>query len=382
MSTRAPAPGPQRPVPALRELELLASTPLGPDEAAAALPEPAPGGLQAALDGVLVQALAREPCLVSFSGGRDSSAVLALAWDAARRHDLAPPVPAIIRCPGDPASDESAWQRLVLDHLGIARVEVITVSDQVDALGPAARAFLRRHGLRWPPNAHIHSPILELARGGTLLTGIGGDELFETRAPRRSPRAALAGSLPRALRAELVRRRHPPATGDWLTPLGRSLVARALAREDAAWPYRWDRAMDHWYASRAFAALDGTIALLAADHGAQVVNPLLHPSVLAELRRAGGRRGFPSREHAMRWLCGSLLPERILARRTKARFTRSLWSGAAREFVAGWDGSGLDRRHVDPAAIRLEVGSPEPDFRVTLLVQAAWLATDGRRSAL
>jgi asparagine synthetase B (glutamine-hydrolysing) len=370
-----PALGPRRAVPALGEIEVLTNLPLGRDGSVAALPPPAPGGIRAALEGVLMQALSRTPCVVSFSGGRDSSAVLALACDVARRHGLEEPVPVIMRFPGEPASEESGWQRLVLEHLRLGRAEVLTLRDELDALGPAARSFLTRHGVRWPGNVHMHAPILELARGGTLLTGIGGDELFDTRALRRSPRAAAAGSLPRSLRAEIRRRRHPPATGAWLTPLGRSLVRLALARDETAYPYRWDRALEHWHRSRAFAALDGTIALLAADHGVQVVNPLLEPPVLAELRRAGGRRGFASREQAMRWLCGSLLPEQLLARQTKAGFTRALWGPATREFAATWEGTGVNPRHVHAARLRVEILSEQPDFRSILLVQRSWLAT-------
>jgi asparagine synthase (glutamine-hydrolysing) len=58
----------------------------GRDPAASPLP-PAPPGVtvRAALEAVMVRALHRPPCVVSFSGGRDSSAVLALATHVARR---------------------------------------------------------------------------------------------------------------------------------------------------------------------------------------------------------------------------------------------------------------------------------------------------------
>ena len=48
---------------------------------------------RAALDQAILSGLQRAPCVVSFSGGRDSSLVLAAAVDAARRHGLPLPVP-------------------------------------------------------------------------------------------------------------------------------------------------------------------------------------------------------------------------------------------------------------------------------------------------
>src|SRR5690606_42164979 len=48
---------------------------------------------RAALEAVIGRALRRPPCYVSFSGGRDSSAVLSVATGVARRGGLADPVP-------------------------------------------------------------------------------------------------------------------------------------------------------------------------------------------------------------------------------------------------------------------------------------------------
>lgn len=358
-------------------MDILANLLLGADERAVPLPPPASGGFRAALDAVLVDALLRPPCVVSFSGGRDSSAILALACRAARRHGLALPIPAIMRFPGDERSEESSWQELVLTHLRLANAEIIELHHELDALGPFATAFLRRNGLIWPGNVHIHAPILELARGGTLLTGVGGDELFSTSAPRRSSRAAALGALPRSLRAEILLRRRPAPVGRWLTPAGRSELRRALTSEEVSWPYRWDRSLDHWYASRAFAALDGVLTLLARDSDVAVVNPLLDRQVLSELRRVGGRRGFPNRAEAMRWLCGGLLPAQLLARTTKASFGGPLWGPSVRAFADRWDGSGVDQRYVDTEVLRIELSAPEPDFRTIMLVHQAWLATEG-----
>ena len=57
------------------------------------------GTALAALEAAIMPALLRSPCLVSFSGGRDSSAVLAVAARLARGAGLADPIPITIRVP-------------------------------------------------------------------------------------------------------------------------------------------------------------------------------------------------------------------------------------------------------------------------------------------
>jgi hypothetical protein len=382
-----------RPVPRPTRVEILANLLLGDDETVPPLPAPTGRGVHAALEEALLGALQRPPCIVSFSGGRDSSAVLATATTVARRHGLADPIPAIMRFAAAPQTDETAWQELVLTHLRLARVEVLELHDELDALGPFATGVLRRHGVRWPGNAYMHAPLLELADGGSLLTGIGGDELFGTTAARhvliarrmvrprpRDLRAFALASLPRSVRALVWTRRSPPPY-PWLTSRGVATVHRALAADDVSWPARWDRSLRHWYASRAFAALDGVLDLVADQHDVRILNPLLEPTVLAELAVAGGAAGFASRDAAMRELFGTLLPEPILTRPTKAAFTGPLWGPAVREFAGEWRGEGVDERDVDIEALRAQWLAPDPNFRTVLLLHAAWAAARGRGSA-
>lgn len=72
--------------PALTALELSAGMPLGviAEGPTAVRPLHSPA---AALEAVLADALQRIPCLVSFSGGRDSSALLAVAQRVAPSKD-------------------------------------------------------------------------------------------------------------------------------------------------------------------------------------------------------------------------------------------------------------------------------------------------------
>ena len=94
----------------------------------------------------ILPALQRSPCLVSFSGGRDSSAVLAAAAAIARREGLPAPVPATVRAPGAAESDEAAWQEQVVAHVGIADWVRLEVHDELDVIGPHARACCARTG--------------------------------------------------------------------------------------------------------------------------------------------------------------------------------------------------------------------------------------------
>ena len=67
-----------------------------------------------ALEAAVLPALQRPPCLAMFSGGRDSSLVLAVASRVARREGLAEPIPTTQVFPDFPETDEARWQKLVL----------------------------------------------------------------------------------------------------------------------------------------------------------------------------------------------------------------------------------------------------------------------------
>ena len=380
-----PAPvRPPRPV----GVELLVNLLLGPCDDAPGLPTPRGIDIRAALGEAVLPALQRSPCVVSFSGGRDSSAVLAIATDVARRHGLPDPIPVSKRYRDAPETDESDWQDIVIEHLGLRHREVLEIGVELDALGPAATASLRRLGVRWPANAHFHLPVLELARGGSVLTGVGGDELLSTRAPahvlvlhgRERPsmqavRSLVAAALPVRMRALARRRRHPHRF-HWLTATGQDVANRALALDDVDWPGRWDAAVRQWYRTRAFAAMRGVLPELGEEFGVEVTNPLIEANVLAEATRVAGATGFHSRAGAMKDLVGDLLPSAVLDRQTKAAFSTPFWGPATRAFAAEWDGTGLDERLVDVEALRAEWLRPTPDAGTGLLLHAAWAATD------
>jgi len=342
----------------------------------------------AALEAALLPALAAGPCLVSFSGGRDSSAVLAAATALARREGLPDPVPATNRFPGAAGAGEGRWQERVVDHLRLRDWLRVEHTDELDAVGPYARQGLRRHGLLWPFNAHFHAPLLERARGGTLLTGIGGDELFAAAtasrlsgvmAGRARPvardvlRLGLAAAPGAARRAVAVRR---GGLGlPWLTPEGRRRAERLAAADDAAEPV-WPVARLRWCRRLRYLRVGGeSLALLAADAGAAIAHPLLDERLWAALARAAAPWGLRGRAHGMRLLLGDLLPPDVLARRDKACFDSAFWTGTSRAFAAAWDPADPTGGLIDAAALSEHWRGEAPLAQSFLLLQAAWLAS-------
>lgn len=368
----------------LRAADMLGNLLHGTDDASPRLPVARGIGVRAALEEAMLPALQRPPCFVSFSGGRDSSAVLAVATAAARQHGLPDPVPATMRFPDEPQTNETRWQDVVLEHVGVAP-EVVTLRHELDALGEIGVASLRRHGLLWPANAYLHIPLLERAHGGSLLTGVGGDELLDSqgshflraalRRERPKPRDLAAAALavaPRAMR-EAVSRRREPAALPWLTDAGRVLLSRASAADSVAYPRRWDRAVQHWARTRAYQGLKDSMTTVAAPYDVLAYHPLMDSRVMAELALLGGPAGWDSRTSAMTILFGDLLPDPVLARADKAAFSGPVWGPATRAFTAAWDGTGLDTGLVDVDGLRREWATSSPHFGSILLLQRAFL---------
>jgi asparagine synthetase B (glutamine-hydrolysing) len=353
---------------------------------------------RAAIDDAIRPALLRPPCLVSFSGGRDSSAILAAAAALARREGLALPIPATHRFPAAPATQEDRWQEEVVAHLALPEWVRLTVTAELDCVGPVAQSVLRRRGVVWPFNAHLHVPLFERAAGGSMLTGVGGDELFgpqrwqATRRvlsgrvrprPRHVRTVALALAPAPLRRAVLARRRE--IRWPWLHPHVDALVNRRRAAWEARTPLRWAAATSWWWQSRRRLVLSQTLSLLGADAGAQVVQPFLDAEVLAAAASHFGARGPTDRTSGMRGVFGDVLPESVLARGTKATFDDAFFAGHSRAFVAQWTGGGVDAALVDLLRLARVWNAVRPDPRSFSLMQAAWLAgqqgTDDRSDA-
>jgi hypothetical protein len=376
-------------VTALEPLELALGMVLGQDTCSAAPALDAPRPLTA-LERPILAALRRSPCLVSFSGGRDSSAVLALAVRLARREGLPDPIPATIRASEAPAADEASWQELVVARLGLSDWLRLEVRDELDVVGPVAQRVLRRHGLLWPFNAHFHLPLLEAARGGALLTGIGGDELFNAATSRR-PAAVLAGRV-RPVRRDVRRivlhvapapfrrwwhRRDDAMAYSWLTPEAADAARREYAHAQVAEPRRMRPRLRHVRAARYLRVGTASLERLAAEAGTALEHPLLDRGVWAAVSRWAPRGGYLGRDDAMRDVFGDLLPAALHGRRDKACFDEVFFHHHSRRFAAAWTAGGVPPGLVDAGALRAEWRAPAPRAQSFTLLQAAWLASAG-----
>jgi asparagine synthase (glutamine-hydrolysing) len=341
---------------------------------------------RAVLDRMLLAHLQRSPCLVAFSGGRDSSVLLAAAVAVARREGLPLPVPITLSYPDAADSDEAAWQRTVLDHLGLTERIVLTVHAEHDPLGPVAKPVLARYGLIWPPNFAPTARMMSMARGGTLLTGEGGDEAFGlkritplTKILKSRGRAApgVYADAPAAL-APAALRRHRAFRTRYRRPWLRPAVEEELSRRDAAdvAAFALHAGRNTWqFATRRCARL-GYDTMRQLGHAMEVeyVQAFAEPALVASTAAAGGFLGWTGRTATMRSLFGDLLPREVLERRTKALFANAVFTHHTREFARRWNGTGVDTTLVNPDALRDTWLSADPHAPSMTLLQQAWLA--------
>lgn len=341
---------------------------------------------RAALEAVLLPALTRSEgrCYVLFSGGRDSSAILAVAVALARRVGADDPLPVTVIHPNAPGSDEADWQRLVLDHLDIGQRKVLKFDGEQAWLGDSAAHSLTQNGLLWPPAVHLHGAIYSnLEPGAAVVSGEGGDLAIEGR--RVTPLVSAARELrPRAAfraLADLFRSSGRQAIAGladacrWLTPEGRRTFSEVYAH--SAEPLRWDRDLYRSVYSRLAVMASVNFRAKVSTSGLVPLNPFEEPRFIAALMRVGGRFGLGDRTAMMRALFGDLLPAALLARTSKAYFNETRWSAVEQGFAADWDGAGIDPMYNDPALLRQEWLSETPFTLSAFHLHAAWLASHG-----
>jgi asparagine synthetase B (glutamine-hydrolysing) len=377
---------PVRPFP-MTELERATGFPIGNERTGVPIATESARDPREALEVAMLRVLRRGRTYVSFSGGRDSSSILATAALLARREGLEEPIALTLRFPGVASTDESAWQERVIEHLGLERWEIIELTDELDLLGEIAQEVLRSHGPLWPFNTHFHVPMFQRASGASLMTGFDGDGLLGgwrwARAqavlcrrvrpiPRDAARVALA-LAPRWARRRLVRA--PLSHGvTWLTGEGERQLAAYARQQEADQPRRWDRWLRTCYGYRRFVLLPiRSLATVASDHQVRVEHPFLDPGFLAALAIAGGGAGFGSRTEIMRRLFAGVLPDDLNSRPSKAEFGASFWGPKARAFADSWDGAGLDTDLVDDDRLREVWRTPSPLFGSSMLLQIIWL---------
>lgn len=373
----------------LTPLEVVSGFPIGEAAAPPSLPRPCENAPIAALERSVTSGLQRNPCVVSFSGGRDSSAILAVAARTARREGLAPPIPVSLRFRNAPESDEAVWQERVVRHLGLKEWVRLELDDELDLVGPVAAALLLRHGLLWPPNTHFHQPIVEVAKGGAVLTGIDGDGLLHSwrwlrtvtvmtgrlaPEPRDLIWLLLALSPPPMRRTVEGMRRHTPLP--WLRPATMACLRKALSTDAASEPVRWDSRVRWYERRRSLRMVLHSFERLASDHDVLAVHPFADSAFLATLARFGGWSGLGDRTAIMRLLFAEVLPDDVLRRGTKARLDVPFWNRHAREFLDTWNGGGVDVELVEPEQLLTEWSRPVPHAYTSTLLQSAWLSRE------
>jgi hypothetical protein len=377
----------------LRPLEIASSIVLGID------PEPPSGRLEserppvAAIERSLLRALQRPPCLVSFSGGRDSSALLAVAVRVARREGLPDPIAVTGRFPHALDSQEAEWQEQVVRHLGLTEWVQRDFGDELDLIGPVARALIERDGLPYPSNLHLMFPLMEEGRGGTFVTGLGGDQTLASggraldvlaRRTRPVPRDVLRVAFavaPRAVRRPVLRRRGT-LSFPWLRPEANAMLGRAWLEDELSHPLSWNARLRFSANARYMGLTLQRVAQIGAIADIDCIHPFAEPQFVDALARQGGMTGFGSRTAAMRALFADALPPQLVGRSTKASFNEVLWSRYTRGFVTGLDQDELDEALsrlglsglVDPASLAGHWSGPAPLANSFLLLQACWLA--------
>jgi asparagine synthetase B (glutamine-hydrolysing) len=371
----------------LSPLEISSGLVLPPARRPPALPVLEPGTTpRAAFEAAILPALRRSPCLVSFSGGRDSSAVLATAASIARREGLPLPVPITHRFPSAGGTQETEWQEQVIGHLGLEDWVRIDAAGDLDCVGPVATGVLRRHGLLWPCNAYFHEPIFEAAAGGAVVTGVGGDEAFSPSSwaralavlrgrARPGPRnlAHTAFALSPGIVKRMAIRRWLPEICPWLLPAARRRIEAFVASEAASEPLRWRRRYRELADSGYMEVSLGSLAVLASGHDVELAHAFHDRRFLAALAALPAARRPATRSDAMTMLVGDLLPPALLNRSTKARFDQVFWTEHSRELVADWQGEGIDPELVDLERLREEWASPTPEAHTFTLLQSIWL---------
>jgi Asparagine synthase len=372
--------------PALSPLEIATGMVFG--TRAGELPESTGVTPLQAMEEAILPALLREPCLVSFSGGRDSSAVLAVATALARREGLALPVPASNLFPAQRETDETRWQERMVRHLDLEDWVRIEHTTELDAVGPYACRLLAQHGLLWPFNVYFHCPLLQVAAGGSLLTGVGGDELFGAatrdrlsvvmaRQARPEARDLLHlgfGAMPRFVRRAVLARR-VEAVLPWLRPAAQQRLLYVLADAEARIPRRLKGRMTWTRMSRYLDVGTAALAMAAEDEDVRIVHPLLATPLWAEVGRVASPVGFSGRTEGMRRIFGALLPDEICARAGKARFDGAMWTDIARAHARSWDGGGVPPDAVDERALAAHWRTDRPMANSFTLLQASWLSS-------
>lgn len=394
MISGAPAPHP-----GLSREELLFNYPYGEAGGSAtraprsAVPRPTGRrSLWAALCAEIEAAVDDRPVYVEFSGGCDSSVVLAAAAAVCRRVGHADPVPVTFRFPEYPETDESTFQNGVVEALGLTTWQLFQSPD-MELLGAPALAAQESLGLAWPPQVFTRAAIWGQLEPGVLLTGEGGDEVFgpplinplrsfASAARRRdvvaAARAARLAVMGPSQRAQFIVSSNPLGWEvPWLSTELRREVFALAAQEAAQEPIRrasWAR----WYLrAPSVHRMESNLRWFGASFGLDVRCPLMAPGVVWAAVDALPPYRRRNRTELLHAAFADTVPGVARSRTSKIHLTRPFFGRSTKAFAAHWDGSGLPPG-VDAAWLRHEwLTSDEPHAGSAMLLL---VAAQGSRS--
>jgi asparagine synthetase B (glutamine-hydrolysing) len=341
------------------------------------------------LEARLVDLLHR-PAFVLFSGGVDSSFLLALATQLARRHGLEEPTAITYRYPNEHTRPDEQYQDALAESIGL-RNWVVIERESAEVIGPDAERVIRILGdLPGVATISAHMAAIDVARqrpGSVIITGEGGDTTFSFQ-PASIP-AALAQSAWRNVRRPRVFAQHvrrslpfvapkvrPASLLEWypfLTADGLAEIHRRKLLPPRRRPLGRLRAID-MNQQRGY-VLDGIASFdsLAAHHGIGYLHPLREDAFVTALVRTTPRRAFTGRNELLEHLWPGVLTDVVRNRPGKAHFTEVYFGEACREFARRWDGRSLASPYIDNERLR-DCWLGDTPFPGAHLLQAAWAA--------
>jgi hypothetical protein len=275
---------------------------------------------------------------------------------------------------------------MVVRHLGVRQWDRMAF-DEMDIVGPGCAPSLLARGPLWPPLLHTWPPIFEVARGGAMLTGEGGDELFDpirctavrwlAAHPSQVGEPGVARSALRSVAPQGVRRRYArsvmrPVVPAWLRRDAAVEYLEELARWSAEEPYGWLASTVRSIRDRSHQVGQHNLGVLAAEHDLRLVHPLVDPVFVRACGELAGRFGFPGRTAAMRALFRVDLPDAVLARRDKVYTNAVVLAESTTAFARSWSGDGLDPSLVDAEVLRACLLRDDVPAASLLAVQTAW----------
>ncbi|MGD9793299.1 MAG: asparagine synthase-related protein [Acidimicrobiia bacterium] len=330
---------------------------------------------------------------VLFSGGVDSSLLLALATKVARERGLAEPTAITYRYDAPGSAIDVHYQECAIAHIRATNWAVLE-RGTAELIGPDAAAAIATVGVLQPAPSHVHLAAFDLARQAgpspVVMTGEGGDETFAAQnctIPRslaaytlrhsRQPRQVLARY--RAASRWVFDSGRPPSVTKWfpwLTPEGMSEVKRRRLFPARPPAFRRLTAVDR--RQRRGYAVDGIAQMsrLADSRGVELVHPLLEDEFVTALTRQLPVRWFTSRSTLIGHLWPGLLPAEVLYRTSKGEFTDAYFGSACREFAARWTGDSLASPYIDNERLRASWLGDQP-WPSAHLLQVAWASECG-----